>query len=122
MLMDGGNSVIDQQEKDNKEKKTMNEAINDKVDKVVDDQVVDRLIEGILFGVVLTCFILVCAGLIGFLFGLKTQKQIEKEMVARGFGFYTCNDKTGEEVKFEYYKLEDVDVITDKVYNEKKVK
>ena len=116
--MDGGNSVIDQQEQDNKGKMKMNEAINDKV---VERNEKFSFIEGILFGVVLTCCILVCAGLIGFLSGLKTQKQIEKDMVARGFGFYTCNDKTGE-VKFEYYKLEDVDVITDKVYNEKKVK
>lgn len=115
MLMDGGNSVIDQQEQGNKEKQEMNEVINDKV---VERNEKYSFMEGIFFGVVLTCCILV---LIGFLSGLKTQKQIEKDMVARGFGFYTCNDKTGE-VKFEYYKLEDVDVITDKVYNEKNEK
>ena len=115
MLME---DIICQQEQCNKEKLEMNEANNDKV---VERNEKYSFMEGILGGIVLTCCLFVFAGLIGFLSGLKTQKQIEKDMVARGFGFYTCNDKTGE-VKFEYYKLEDVDVITDKVYNEKKVK
>jgi hypothetical protein len=38
---------------------------------------------------------------------LKPKKTIEKEMVERGYGFYSCDEKTGE-VKFEYYKMVDL--------------
>lgn len=104
--MENYNCVIDQQEKENKEKLEMTKVNG-----------LDAF-GGFLLGIVVSAVIV---GFAAFSLGLQTKRAIEKDMVARGFGFYTCNDKTGE-VKFEYYKLEDVDVITDKVYNEKKVK